>query len=420
MLMTHRLVPIAIVSLVLAAGCGGGGEDVGSGGRSGGDPAGGQDDGSLVLGRVGPHEITSVEVVTSMYEKMGEERTNLTSRNPDVLSTALAALIDQFVWMEMCKKKGIELTAEDRAKLENLEAQLYTRHYMAEVIDDLVRPAREEVVAAYDENLENYIRPFRVGARHVMVADQTEAKRVLEEFESGAKFTDLARKYSLDGTTGDIGGNLGYVEKGKPVLGLGQEPAFVNAVLDMEEGDAAVLQSQKGWHVVLAEKKEGGEPAPLEEVYRSIETQIAQRRFNTVYNEALEDAREQVGVEFRHDAIAEYTGISNSVETLMASVDGALGPGAQIEIYRRVAFDHAKSEHAPEALFRIAYLQLVELKDAAAAGKSIRRLEKVYPQSDWTKAAVVLREHLEEAETEGLDARMGTPEDILKRVTGSS
>jgi peptidyl-prolyl cis-trans isomerase D len=85
----------------------------------------------------------------------------------------------------------------------------------------------------------------QVWARHILVADEATAKSVYDQLVAGADFATLAAKYSIDTTTKDKGGDLGWFGKGKMV------PDFEAAVWSMKIG--AINQPVKttyGYHVI--------------------------------------------------------------------------------------------------------------------------------------------------------------------------
>ncbi len=85
----------------------------------------------------------------------------------------------------------------------------------------------------------------QVWARHILVADEATAKSVYDQLKIGADFPTLAARYSIDTTTKDNGGDLGWFGKGK------QPPDFEAAVWPMKIGVInPPFQSTYGYHIV--------------------------------------------------------------------------------------------------------------------------------------------------------------------------
>jgi len=111
--------------------------------------------------------------------------------------------------------------------------------------------------ALYESQKANFSAPERRKASHILiqVANGADAKTVAaarkridairREYEQGAKFADLARKYSEDPGSAKKGGDLGYFERGI------MEPSFEKAAFSMSVGDVSEpIRTLFGWHLI--------------------------------------------------------------------------------------------------------------------------------------------------------------------------
>jgi peptidyl-prolyl cis-trans isomerase C len=367
----------------------------------------------LVLARVGDEDITYGDLRAHMMKRTGPTQVDRNLSNPDIMHIALSSLVDQFVWENRARKAGTKLDRDEAMQIRALETQLYATHYVAEEIEPKARATREEVEKYYQEHIESFRVPPRIGARHILVRTQDEAQRLKVQAEAGTDFAALARQHSQDANTRDLGGALGMIEQGKDPVGI-RDSGFVQAVLLMEEGEIAVIQSGLGWHVVKAEKKEGGGPQPLEEVYERISQGLLPRNFGRIYNEELAKAREDIGVQYVAENIEKATGVKDSADRLMSIAPRQGDAVGKIEIYRRVAYDFPDSKFAAEAQFMMGYTALVELKDRDQARKALERLGDRFGQSRWKKAGDYLLENIDVEDPTSL----GTPREILHKAEG--
>lgn len=86
----------------------------------------------------------------------------------------------------------------------------------------------------------------QVHARHILVNSQGEADTVLARLQNGEDFSALAAEYSVDVTTKDQGGDLGWFPRGGLLVPEVEDAAFslqVNQVSD-------VIASAWGYHIV--------------------------------------------------------------------------------------------------------------------------------------------------------------------------
>jgi peptidyl-prolyl cis-trans isomerase C len=86
-----------------------------------------------------------------------------------------------------------------------------------------------------------------VHARHILVATQEEAEAILAQLHEGADFATLAQTYSLDVSTRDRGGDLGFFPRGLLLAPELEEAAFALAPSQISD----VIHSKLlGYHIV--------------------------------------------------------------------------------------------------------------------------------------------------------------------------
>ena len=83
-----------------------------------------------------------------------------------------------------------------------------------------------------------------VRASHILVPSEAQARKLLEQINSGAPFADLAKKHSSC-PSGKKGGDLGFFTKGKMVR------EFDQAAFSTDEGKVAgPVKTQFGYHLI--------------------------------------------------------------------------------------------------------------------------------------------------------------------------
>jgi peptidylprolyl isomerase len=94
--------------------------------------------------------------------------------------------------------------------------------------------------------------------RHILVANEQVANKLLAAAKSGTDFKAMARRYSLDVGTKILGGDLDWVSPGQ------MEPEFSRAAFDIPEvGGFATCKTRYGWHVIQFVEIRGAEkPKP--------------------------------------------------------------------------------------------------------------------------------------------------------------
>jgi peptidyl-prolyl cis-trans isomerase C len=100
-----------------------------------------------------------------------------------------------------------------------------------------------------------------IRASHILVESEDKAKDVHERILHGAEFVDMARRYSLDTATKDMGGSLGYFTRGQMV------PQFEAAAFKLQKGEVSEpVRTQYGWHLIRLEDRRQRPIPAFEEV----------------------------------------------------------------------------------------------------------------------------------------------------------
>lgn len=133
-----------------------------------------------------------------------------------------------------------------------------------------------QLLAEYQKNIAQYEVPERVHAEHILlmtvgktdaeVAEiQKQAEDILKQLKKGAKFEDLAKKYSQDPGTKDKGGDLGWIVKGQTVA------EFEKAAFSLPKGQISdLIKTQYGFHIIKVLDHENAHTKTFDEVKDSM------------------------------------------------------------------------------------------------------------------------------------------------------
>jgi peptidyl-prolyl cis-trans isomerase D len=143
-----------------------------------------------------------------------------------------------------------------------------------------VQISDDELKVQYQQNIQQYQVPNRVHVQHILLmtvgkpdAEVEEIRRkaedILKQAQKGAKFDELAKKYSEDPGTKDKGGDLGWITQGQTVA------EFEKTAFGLEKGKISdLVKTQYGFHIIKVLEKETAHTKPFEEVKDSIKAPL--------------------------------------------------------------------------------------------------------------------------------------------------
>jgi peptidyl-prolyl cis-trans isomerase D len=134
----------------------------------------------------------------------------------------------------------------------------------------------DDLKVKYQNDIDQYKVPNRVHAQHILFMTmgkpdaeveeiRKKAEDVLAQAKKGAKFDELAKKYSEDASSKVKGGDLGWLLQGQTV------PEFEKAAFSLQPGQISdLVKTQYGFHIIKVLEKENAHTKPFEEVKDSI------------------------------------------------------------------------------------------------------------------------------------------------------
>lgn len=250
--------PLIIVLAIILAAC-----SSGEATQQVSEPQNIQNDNSNSAGLVA--RVNGVGITQANYENALARRSiNSNAANPDALAQqVLDEMVEQELINQGAPSLGIEITDTDveqeilaqqeiagstEAWLQSLQQNSYTEEewYAAQRDVLITIGVRNVLIAPYLGEIE------QVNARHILVRTIEEANQVLDRLASGEGFATLASEYSLDVTTAEIGGNLGWFARNELYYSNLESVAFN---LDINAMTGPVTTSL-GYHVIQTLNRE--------------------------------------------------------------------------------------------------------------------------------------------------------------------
>lgn len=198
--------------------------------------------------------------------------------------------------------------ASEREILDEIKQQLAVSALFAKVTRD-VTVDDQELAAAFPKFRDRLGVPERRQISNIVVTNEEQAAQLAQDLGKGGDFAQAARRYSIDGSTRDKGGDLGTVDRTQ-LEGAYGEAAFAAK----EDAVFGPVRTQHGWNVGKVERVVPGKEPVFEEVREQLralaklDEQLA--RWQDWVSQAIKDADVRYADEYRPaDPDAVPTGI---------------------------------------------------------------------------------------------------------------
>jgi peptidyl-prolyl cis-trans isomerase C len=184
-------------------------------------------------------------------------------------------VLDELISMQLlaavADKDGLQKDPDTAAQLDILrmrvmadaESQKYLKSQ--EPSDADLHAEYETAIASMDKT--------EYHARHILVASKDQADQILKKLKGGAKFEDLAKAQSIDGSKAN-GGDLGWFTLTRMVK------PFADAVKGLKKGETTPepVQTQFGWHIIQLEDTREVTPPPFDQVKPQLTNAVIRKK----------------------------------------------------------------------------------------------------------------------------------------------
>ena len=236
---------------------------------------------AIVNGKAVPK--SRVDLLLNQASRGGQQR------SPELEQRAREEVVLREIFAQEAEKKGIPATADYRAQLELVRQTVLIR----ELFEDFKKknPVTEAEARAEYDKFKAQSTGTEYRARHILVENEEDAKKLITQIKGGAKFEDLAKKNSKDTGSGENGGDLDFAKPDAYV------PEFSKAMTSLKKGEMtdAPVKTQFGYHIIrLEDVREAQFPA-----FDAVKPQIEQRLAQVKLQKYQEDLRKGAKTDFK-------------------------------------------------------------------------------------------------------------------------
>jgi peptidyl-prolyl cis-trans isomerase C len=184
-------------------------------------------------------------------------------------------VLDEMISMQLLAgqavKDGLDKDPDVAARLDVLRMRVLADSESQNYLKGK-EPSEAELKAEYDTDIAAMDKT-EYHARHILVASKELADAVIKKIKGGAKFEDVAKAESTDGSKAN-GGDLGWF-----TLSRMAKP-FAEAVKGLKKGEmtSTPVQTQFGWHVIRLDDTREMAPPPFDQVKQQVTNGIIQKK----------------------------------------------------------------------------------------------------------------------------------------------
>ncbi|BAQ45326.1 MULTISPECIES: peptidylprolyl isomerase [Methylobacterium] len=198
-------------------------------------------------------------------------------------------MVDLKIGAQAAEKDKVAESPDFTRKLAYFRDKLLLDEYLEREAKKAVTP--QAAKALYDETVKAMKPEEEVHARHILVDNEAEAKKIAARLKAGEDFAKVAAETSKDPGSKAEGGDLGWFTKERMVA------PFADAAFKLEAGKISdPIKTQFGWHVIKVEEKRSKPVPSFDEMKEQVEAYLTRKTQQDIITKLREGAKiERVG-----------------------------------------------------------------------------------------------------------------------------
>lgn len=204
-------------------------------------------------------------------------------------------LIDQEVLYIQAKKNKYQKSKAFKNKIKLLEKELLVQELIKLEVDEKITISDEDLQAYYKANDSRFKSKPEFNISHIVVKTKDEADSLLRKLKSGASWNKTASKYSIDTSSKDNGGKLGWIARDE---GSRIDIAFGDELATLTKNNqlSGVVATKFGYHIIKRHAKKMRERVSFDSVKSRLKDELKSVKSRELYEKLLEDAKAKLKI----------------------------------------------------------------------------------------------------------------------------
>lgn len=203
----------------------------------------------------------------------------------------LEEIIKRELLLQEAKRIGIESDRDLLDRIEEMRERMILNEFLQREVESKLVATDKELEDYYNIHKDEFKSPDEAKISHILIGSEDDAKDVLKRLRKGADFARMAKKFSIEAATKDVGGEIGVIQKGK------FHPQLDSTIFSMNEGEVSdPIKTEKGYHIIKLQKKTPGTPLSFNDARNIVSQRYHIEKRNKVFEDMFARLRSKASI----------------------------------------------------------------------------------------------------------------------------
>ena len=241
-----------------------------------------------IIARINGEAVRQLALLPYLHRLLSAEAIDQLTRFEDIPRDILLAAVQQYAIdhlnQQRAEQAGLTRDIKLQVTMDYAQRQIAANAYLDSIRHNLV--SNSKIRLRYDELAERTSQQTEYRARHILLASEKEATIISRALKADQRsFDDLARQFSLDEATRQLGGDLGYRISGQ------LHPTFEREIAELPLNTySRPFQTEHGWHIAVVTNRKPATVLPFEQAEPRLRAQLEQDALAAHANQLIEQA----------------------------------------------------------------------------------------------------------------------------------
>lgn len=256
-------------------------------------------EGTTTIAKIGDADVTMEEILYAWSRIHSDKEPTAKDLQPFIQE-----YLDNVLLSEEARRRGDDESTEQLLGMRFIERQMLARGVTRTLMPKADRAAVEKF---YQERGGDWMREAAFRAAHIVVRQQADSDEVAKRLAAGEDFKAVAKTASLDQKQLPEGSDLGWIGASEQFIPhVGAMPSLAAKLAARDDGyTTGPLPTARGFEWIKVVEKRPAAPAPLDEVYKEVETRYLKETYARAKEDLLKKLKGELKIEAYGDRLKE-------------------------------------------------------------------------------------------------------------------